>query len=664
MRINKFFMGLGAVAALSLAACSNDEPVNNGNTGDAEFGDQYITVSVMMPTSNGGRADSPYGDGEGQIPADNGNDKYDKGEVEESTVTNAVFIFFDTNKNVVDIQRFTDVEWTNTEINNNPYVNKYGEKDIRLKAGLDYSWVAVLLNSDLEVGILRARIKDLASLEAYAARYVEQIKANGSNQMMSNSVYFETESRTVKPEENQKVILVPITEDNKYQENEDYEPVEIYVERVVARVDVEMALALNNDNTVKDFHIGSSDTNNKLTLYNNVTFTQSEVEIVPVLNGVMLDVLTPTCKLVKPIEVGAIGYVQNANNYNAFQWNDPLNKRSYWATTSDFEKNSMQYFSWNNMEGRGLSSFKQYVHPNTQQFEPLANGVNEDRSMNSKVVVAATLMYKEDGDDELKPLDLVRYGAEYMFASNFMSQVASVANTAVRGIDWATASIQGNEEEGTVSFTPTEATVLQVAVNNSFLGYERVSEGNYVWVGLEPNMFGLDKKVKFDKEADVNDYESVVVGNNPTWTINWNKELFNDYNDDAVKALLDDGDALAALAEKADPFIENAITSAIDNLNEPRILHWNEGKTYYYYVIRHQGFYGLAGNGADNFVYGLVRNHIYDVQLQALYGLGTPVINPGEPIDPERPNDEEPTYIEAKINILPWRVVKNNATLH
>lgn len=675
MKINKILMGLGAVAALSLGACSNDEPANTGNTDDPAFGDQYITVSVMMPTSNGSRADAtpPYGDGEDQIPGNNDFNKYDQGTAEESAVSNAVFIFFDTNKNVVDIQKFTDVEWKqNDNLSNNPYVTKYGEKDIRLKAGLDYSWVAVLLNSSSEVGVLRARIKDLASLEAYAADYVKQITSTGANQLMTNSVYFNTENRTIKPEENQKVILVQIKEENKSsKDNKEPDPVEVYVERVVARVDVEMTLGLGDDNTVNNFSISNSDVSNKLILFDNVTFTQREVEIVPVLNGVMLDVLTPSCKLIKPLEVGAIGYVQGATNYNAFQWNDPLNKRSYWATTQDFDKNTggMIYKSWDDMAKNGLGEIHQYVHPNTQQFEPLANAVNEDRSMNTKVVVAATLKYK-DGN-ELKDLDLVQYGAEYMFASNFISQAASVANTAVRGIDWATASMQGNDEEA-ISFSPAEAYVLQVAVNNSFLGYERISENTYQWIGLTPDMFVLTKKKLDSDDAEDNDYESRVASNNLFWTINWNdaKEKLADYNDQdkakdqEIKALLADDNALAALEEKIAPFIDNAITAAVDNLNEPRILHWNGGKTYYYYVIRHQGFYGLVGDRADNYVYGLVRNHIYDVKLQTLYGLGTPVIDSSDPIDPERPNDEEPTYIQAKINILPWRVVKNNATLH
>ena len=87
--------------------------------------------------------------------------------------------------------------------------------------------------------------------------------------------------------------------------------------------------------------------------------------------------------------------------------------------------------------------------------------------------------------------------------------------------------------------------------------------------------------------------------------------------------------------------------------------------TYYYVNIRQQGFYGLTGQTGDgDYLNGVVRNHIYKVNLQGIYGLGTPVIDPGLPIDPERPTLERPSYIQARINVLPWRVVENNATIH
>ena len=53
---------------------------------------------------------------------------------------------------------------------------------------------------------------------------------------------------------------------------------------------------------------------------------------------------------------------------------------------------------------------------------------------------------------------------------------------------------------------------------------------------------------------------------------------------------------------------------------------------------------------------GVVRNHIYAINVTKIAGLGTPVYNPDEIIYPETPEENE-HYIAAQINILSWRVV-------
>lgn len=79
---------------------------------------------------------------------------------------------------------------------------------------------------------------------------------------------------------------------------------------------------------------------------------------------------------------------------------------------------------------------------------------------------------------------------------------------------------------------------------------------------------------------------------------------------------------------------------------------WNEGRTYFYTEIGH------FGNTS-----GVIRNHIYEINLNGLYGLGTPVYKPEEIIYPEKPSSEE-AYVAAQIRILSWRVVENDVTLN
>lgn len=77
---------------------------------------------------------------------------------------------------------------------------------------------------------------------------------------------------------------------------------------------------------------------------------------------------------------------------------------------------------------------------------------------------------------------------------------------------------------------------------------------------------------------------------------------------------------------------------------------WEEGKTYYYVDIQH------LGEEASNGWKGIVRNHIYAMNITKLVGLGTPVYRPDEVIYPEKPSNDE-TYIGADVLVLNWRII-------
>lgn len=81
-----------------------------------------------------------------------------------------------------------------------------------------------------------------------------------------------------------------------------------------------------------------------------------------------------------------------------------------------------------------------------------------------------------------------------------------------------------------------------------------------------------------------------------------------------------------------------------------------DGFTYYYTPIQHLGTPGKLGE------YGIVRNHSYQVTIQNIKGFGTPVYNPDQEIDPMIPSDEN-TYLAASIKVLSWRVVSSNVDL-
>lgn len=101
---------------------------------------------------------------------------------------------------------------------------------------------------------------------------------------------------------------------------------------------------------------------------------------------------------------------------------------------------------------------------------------------------------------------------------------------------------------------------------------------------------------------------------------------------------------------------ETAYTQFIANLKPA--IEWKDGKTYFFCEIEHSGF-----QKQQHALAGVVRNHIYNVSLESIKGLGTPVYDPSEKIDPERPSEDPETYISAQINVLKWRVVSQSMNL-
>ena len=92
---------------------------------------------------------------------------------------------------------------------------------------------------------------------------------------------------------------------------------------------------------------------------------------------------------------------------------------------------------------------------------------------------------------------------------------------------------------------------------------------------------------------------------------------------------------------------------------------------YYYVDIEHHSITEdvTEGEGEDAVTKtikksekALVRNHLYDIKISALSGLGTPVYDPNKVITPEKPGTDD-SFIAAQVNVLAWKVVSQDVTL-
>lgn len=89
---------------------------------------------------------------------------------------------------------------------------------------------------------------------------------------------------------------------------------------------------------------------------------------------------------------------------------------------------------------------------------------------------------------------------------------------------------------------------------------------------------------------------------------------------------------------------------------EPGILYTN-GMTYYHVDIEHLGTAGAK--------YGVVRNHVYQIDIESINGYGSPFYSSLDFIVdvPDYPEEDDGSYVAAKINVLSWKVVKQGVDI-
>lgn len=93
-------------------------------------------------------------------------------------------------------------------------------------------------------------------------------------------------------------------------------------------------------------------------------------------------------------------------------------------------------------------------------------------------------------------------------------------------------------------------------------------------------------------------------------------------------------------------------------MNVHPALVYKNGQTYYYTDIRH-----LANDTAKTGAYGVVRNHVYKVNINKVSGFGTPIYDPTQDFVEVETPEEISTYVSAQINILSWRIVARDYEL-
>ena len=383
--------------------------------------------------------------------------------------------------------------------------------------------------------------------------------------VMSNAVYADGGG--------QAVTATPLTLANIYTSESDAKdhPVEIYVERVAAKVTVTAPAAKKFDLN-KTVNVGGT----AVKAYAEVTGWELYNEFN---QSYLLKQINPSWT------VDAIG----------FNWNDQAFFRSYWATSPAPAWTADNAFNWKGGLDFGLSANVTAGTYAANTFVYCGENTTDAAADRTKVILKAKLV-KEDGS----AIELARWhGAEYLSESDLLTAVAStLKNTYYSGVTVGE----------TTTYTSIDATDLQCVVGG---GADAPAGVNATEVYFQLSTPGLGRD--WFEYSSANGYTAVT--------------------DEALNVKL------------------KAVPSGI---------LYNDGQTYYFFDIKHLG---AAGKSAE---YGVVRNHIYSININSIGGFGSPVYDPDTDIvTPQYPNEptDQGSYVSAKVNVLSWRLVSQGVDI-
>ena len=114
--------------------------------------------------------------------------------------------------------------------------------------------------------------------------------------------------------------------------------------------------------------------------------------------------------------------------------------------------------------------------------------------------------------------------------------------------------------------------------------------------------------------------------------------------------------------------IENAVAKANETLAgfaaADDIISYKGGLMYYNIPIEHFNNDAVENKVVPEAKYGIVRNHVYVLNITSLTNLGMGIYDPDEVIVPGDPIEKKELYqVGANIKILSWKVVNQNVEL-
>ena len=576
MKIPKLFPF--ACVALMMTACASDKEEMGGGTKPGSD-PQYLAVNIVNV---------------GATPATRATDDYENGTTEESTITKVRFYFFNgdgspyliKNPGVTGVTGGGDKNWLeasptdDTPTSGTPsQIEKITQTVLVIngvQAAAPAAIVAVVNPGTVEATTLQneeggdvMRLSELR-YSAVGSKFYNKDASTGavSDFVMSNSVYVNAGEDVCAS-----LVAGHVTTS---EETARKKPVDLYVERVVAKVTADV------DKTAFELGNGTNWDAKKYGTKNPVG-KSGDYDVYAVIDGWGLANENGKAEVEKQVNKtwtdGTLGFTP---------WTTADYHRCFWETSVAFDAGAGGNQPVNPKFNQLKANMKDvlYTLPNTPESK-VTNLKDNDLT---KFAVAATLKYK-DASNNWHDAEICRYnGVSILGIDNLKKQVALTFSQYYTSTD-ATTYTQLSKDD--IDFKDPDGTMQQYRVTPT----------------LAADPAGTTKKY----------YTKTTSGTTPTFTE------------------VDKAKVLAAIeADKA----------------EIR----KDGRAYYYVPIKHLGDNGKLAE------YGIVRNHFYKITLSGIKGFGTPVYDPAKVVVPAVPTYQD-TYLAARVQVLQWRVVNQNASL-
>lgn len=702
MRKTFRFLSGCAIAALmlgGLASCEDkdiDAPDSPG-VADRDI-TQYMAVTISAPK------DSPFSRA---LPDNNGNN-FEDGAANESAINSLDFFFFNDKGEPAAVHYRTtpttdpEQDFDGSQDNTHHYITKFASVVVTVNSaqGANLPTQTICFANMSETDAKKLEDKSISKVRDQTVKSIK----DGDYFTMSNSVYFGTSPIT--GESNQRICAAKISgklfstkteADAELKKTNSDKIVDVYVERLAAKIGLTLQRT-NTDGTatITPYTLVWGDEPSSKSDDGNITYANT-VNLTFAPSHWFMNATSKYEYVTKRYGLDNKGSVSQAPTFQQIDdlmklgglkdsWNHPDFFRSYWGcspsyyeenypkTSADVNDNlSINYWSYNQITGATPST--SVIKVNTDETKPYFSYTAGTAYPNTE---ATGCIY------------IPETTTASSIINNGTNPAATVASAVILGQYSYKATVKGTEDQNPT--TPSEAFFIDLHRGNVTVNgtdelhgtfYSNEQTANEQFIKLQQTIF-VKKTTATNDDTDPNNFERLTQYTtgcplklaHPATTVAGASNIaarmfalqftvpkegntqYYYYNDAESKYVLISTENVNA--------VNGQLLAVPGYLNK-----YDKGHAMFSIPIRHLGWgIGVVTTGNDpkplqdeNGKYlwtnmrvgdlGVVRNHVYNLTINSIGGLGTGIID-DKPIVP--PVETITQFVAVKLNVLSWRV--------